>query len=113
MICCYQVTKIHRTKYGTAIASSARGSCNFGPLTDLAISVCRVMSIKTMLTQLLTSLACGLKILHEKNWRVSLCVQELHHPPNFLSATPGFQNLRDLSRKQRVSQFYRSPILGR
>ena len=42
----------------------------------------------------------SLKILHEKNWRVSLCAQELHHPPNFpwiLAATPGFQNLRDLS----------------
>ena len=45
---------------------------------------------------------CALKILHEKNWRVSLCVQELHHPPKFpriLVATPGFQNLRDLSRQ--------------
>ena len=40
-ICCYQVTKIFSTRYGSAIASSARGSCNFGPLTDLAISVFR------------------------------------------------------------------------
>ena len=34
-------------------------------------------------------------VLHEKNWRVSLLVQELHHPPNFpwiLAATLGFQN---------------------
>ena len=31
-----------------------------------------------------------------------VCVLELHHPPNFpsiLAATPGFQNLRDLSRQ--------------
>ena len=38
----------------------------------------------------------ALKILHEKNWRVSLCVHELHHPPNFLrilAATPGSQTL--------------------
>ena len=44
----------------------------------------------------------ALKILHEKNWRVSLGVQELHHPLKFLgilAATPGFQNLRDLSRQ--------------
>ena len=37
----------------------------------------------------------ALKMLHEKNWRVSLCVQEVYHPPNFLwilAATPGFQN---------------------
>ena len=34
-------------------------------------------------------------MVHEKNWRVSLRVQELHHPPNFpsiLAATPGSQN---------------------
>ena len=46
----------------------------------------------------------ALKILHAKNWRVSLCVQELYHPPKFLwilAATPGFQNLTvlDLSRQ--------------
>ena len=41
VICCYQVTKIVCTKHGSANASSARGPCNFGPLTDLAISVFR------------------------------------------------------------------------
>ena len=67
------------TRYGTAIASSARCPCNFGPLTDLAISVFREMSINTVLTQILWAL----QILHEKNWRASLRVQELHPPPNF------------------------------
>ena len=38
-ICCNQITKIFCTRYGSANASYARGSCNFGPLTDLAISV--------------------------------------------------------------------------
>ena len=61
VICCYQVTKIFCTRYGSAIASSARGPCNFGPLTDLAISVFREMSVNTVLTQLLTSLGCGLQ----------------------------------------------------
>ena len=61
VICCYQVTKIYSSKYGFAIASSARGPCNFGPLTDLAISVLREMSINTVLTQILTSLECGLQ----------------------------------------------------
>ena len=45
----------------------------------------------------LVTLAQAPKILHEKNWRVSLCVQEHHHPPKFpwiLAATPG-----DLSRQ--------------
>ena len=37
VICCYQVTKIFCTGYGSANASSARGSCNSGPLADLAI----------------------------------------------------------------------------
>ena len=46
VICCYQVTEIFCTRYGSASASSARGPCDFGPLTDLAISVCREMSKK-------------------------------------------------------------------
>ena len=56
MICCYQVTKIFSTRYGSAIASSARGPCNFSPLTDLAISVFREVNTNTVLTQILTSL---------------------------------------------------------
>ena len=60
VICCYQVTKIFCTKYGSAIASSARCPCNFGPLTDLAISVFKEMSINTVFTQIITSLECGL-----------------------------------------------------
>ena len=56
VICCNQVTKIFCTKYRSANASSARCPCNFGPLTDLAISVFTKMSIHTVLTQILTSL---------------------------------------------------------
>ena len=41
VICCNQITKIHSSRYGFAIASSAWGPCNFGPFTDLAISVFR------------------------------------------------------------------------
>ena len=111
VICCYQVTKIFSTRYGSANASSARGPCNFGPLADLAISVFREMSINTVLTQILTSRGWALKIVHEQNWRVSLCVQELFHPPDF---SEFLQPLRDigtqrrwLSSKQRVSPFYR------
>ena len=48
--CCYQVTEIYSSRYGFAIASSAWGPCNFGPFTDLAISVFREMSINTVLT---------------------------------------------------------------
>ena len=61
VICCYQVTKFFSTRYGSAIPSSAWGPCNFGPFTDLAISVFREMSINTMFTQILTSLNCGLQ----------------------------------------------------
>ena len=59
------------------------GPWNFGPLTDLAISVLRRMSFNTVLTQIRTSWMWSLQALHERNWRVSLCVQELHHPSNF------------------------------
>ena len=83
MICCYQVTKFFSTRYGFAIASSARAPCNFGPFTDLAISVFREMRINTVLTQNPhVSLSSAPKKLHEKNWRESLSVMEFHHPPN-------------------------------
>ena len=85
VICCYQVTKIFCTRYGSATASSARGPCDFSPLTDLANSVFGEMSFNTVLTQIRTSRMRGLlKILHEKNWRGSLCVQELFHPKDSL-----------------------------
>ena len=60
VIGCYQVTKIFCTKYGSAIASSARGPCDSGPLTDLAISIFREMSKNTVFTQILTSRRRGL-----------------------------------------------------
>ena len=53
--CCYQITKIFCSKYGSADASSARGPCNFGPLADLAISVFREVSFYTVFTQIRTS----------------------------------------------------------
>ena len=43
------------TRYGSANASSARGSSNFGPLTDLAISVFREVRINIVFTQIHTS----------------------------------------------------------
>ena len=61
VICCYQVTKIFYTRYGSANAFSAQDSCNFGPLTDLSISVFRDVSKNTVFTQILTSLECGSK----------------------------------------------------
>ena len=60
VICCYQVTKIFCTGYGSTNASSARGPCDFGPLADLAISVFREMSMNSVFTQILTSRGCGL-----------------------------------------------------
>ena len=83
MICCNQVTEIHSSRYGFAIASSAWCPCNFGPFTDLAISVFREMSMNIVFTQILVSLWSALKKPHEKNWRESLPVMEFRHPPNF------------------------------
>ena len=98
MICCYQVTKICSSRYGFAIASSAWCPCNFGPFTDLAISVFREMSINTVFTQILTSLCSRLSrnFMRRTGVRASLYhVLEFHHPPNFLrilAANPGSQN---------------------
>ena len=70
VICCYQVTKIFCTKYGSAIASSSRSPCNLGPLTDLAVSVFREVSIHCDYPNRHFSWLWALKRLHEKNWRV-------------------------------------------
>ena len=56
VICCNQITKIFRTRYGSANTSSARSPCDFGPLADLAISVFREVSKNTVLTQIHTSM---------------------------------------------------------
>ena len=46
----------------------------FGPLTNLTISL--EISANTVFVEIHTS-----RRQMEKNWRVSLCIQELHHPP--------------------------------
>ena len=53
VIDCDQITKIFCTKYGSAIASSARAPCDFGPLADLAISFFREVSTNTVKSTLL------------------------------------------------------------
>ena len=55
VICFNQITKIFRTRYGSANASSARCPCDFRPLTDLAISVFGEVSINTVFSQIHTS----------------------------------------------------------
>ena len=52
VICCNQITKIFCTRYASAIASSARGPRDLGPLADLAISVFREVSLNTVFTQI-------------------------------------------------------------
>ena len=84
MICCIKSIIIFCTRHGSANASSARSPCNVGPLTDLAFSVFREVSINTVYTKPHFSKAQALKMVHGKNWRVSLCVQELYHPRDFL-----------------------------
>ena len=51
----------------------------------------------------------ALKMVHEKNWRVSLCVQDLHRPRDFLSilaAIPVCRNLTGLTVLNRGLRFY-------
>ena len=93
VFCCYQVTKFVSTRHGFAIASSAWGPCDFGPFTNLAISVSWEMSTNTVLTQILTIFVIGSE---EPSW------DELAWEPrcNGISSStkfslniPGFQNL--------------------
>ena len=72
VICCYQVTKISCTRYGSAIASSARGPCNFGPFDrsrnfGLQRNEYRHCAYKKPHF----SWMWALKILLKKNWRVT------------------------------------------
>ena len=95
VICYNQITKIVCTRYGSAIASSAWGPCNSGPLTDLAISVFREMNINTMLTQILTSLECGLKryFMRRTGVRISVYWTFIIHQifPEFLQPLRDFR----------------------
>ena len=104
VICCDEVTNICGSRYGFAIASSAWSPCNFGPFTDLAISVFREMSINTVLTQILTSLFSRLQrgFMRRTGVRASLNWNFIIHQifPEFL------QPFRDL-RIWRVAPFYR------
>ena len=104
VICCYQITKIFSTRYGFAIASSAWGPCNFGPSTDLAISVFREMSFShSAYPNPHVSLLSAPKKLHEKNWRESLLVMNFIIHQIFLEFLQPFRDLRI----QRVTPFYR------
>ena len=55
------------------------------------------------------------KTLHEKNWRVSLCVQELYHPRDFLlilAAILEFRNTTGLTVLNRGLRFIWFWIFG-
>ena len=108
VVCCYQVTEVVSTRYGFAFASSARSPCNFGPLSDLAISVFRKVSFNNVFTQIHTFRRRRLQ-RWPKNWCVSLCVQELYHPRDFLkilAAIPVCRNTTGLSVPPRGLRFY-------
>ena len=56
VICCYQVTNIFSTRYGSAIASSARGALVILVLWQISqFRSLRTMSLNTVLTQIHTS----------------------------------------------------------
>ena len=100
MVCCCQVTKICGSRYGFAIASSAWGPCNFGPFTDLAISVFRELSMNIVFTQILTTLCSRLQrnVMRRTGVRISMYWNFIHQIfPEFL------QPFRDLRITTRVS----------
>ena len=62
------------------------GALEICPLTDLAISVNKEMSINTAYTDPHVSWMWALTTFHEKNWRVNRRVKEFHHPQNSLNS---------------------------
>ena len=83
VISCYQVSKIFCTRYDPTNTSSAQGPCDFGPLADLAIFGLSGSETKYCAWPNI-HYAQVLKMVHKKNSRVSLCVQEHFHPQDSL-----------------------------
>ena len=99
-----EVTKIFCTRYGSANASSARGTCNFSPFTDLTISVFRkwVSTLCLPKSSLLAGVGSKEWFMRRTGVWVSVFRNSVIHQifPEFL------QPLRDV-RTQRVSPFHR------
>ena len=108
VICCYHITKFFSSRYGFAIASSAWCPCNFGLLTDLAISVFKETSINIVLTWILTSLENGLwgHFMRRIGVKTSCNGISSSHK-NFPEFLHPFQDLRI----QRAAKFYRGFLL--
>ena len=70
MICCNQIIKIFCTKYGSAMASSARRPCHFGPLADPAISFFREVSMNSVLCSTISTLLINSK---DGSWKELAC----------------------------------------
>ena len=108
VICCNQITKIFCTKYGSANASSARNPCNFwssGRSRNFGLSGSEYKHCVYPNPHF----SQALKIVHEKNWRVSLCVQELYDPQEslwILAAIPVCRNDKGLPVLARDPHFY-------
>ena len=104
VICCYQVTKFFSTRYGSAIASSAWGPCNFGRfyrsrkfgLQGNGFQHCVYPNPHGLLN-------VGSKdaSLRRTGVRVSVYWNFIIHQIffEFLQPPPGFQSLHDLSRQ--------------
>ena len=109
MICCYQVTNIFCTRYGSAIASSARGPCDFGPLTDLAFSVFREVNINTDQNPYFSQAKAKDGSWEELAFE-SLCSgisSSTKFSLNSCSHSRGFRPCATCVGKQQVSPFYR------
>ena len=66
------ITKIFRTKYGSANASPARVPCNFRPQANITISVFQKVRVDTLLSQTCTTFARG---------SIGIDVAEHSYPP--------------------------------
>ena len=72
VICCYQVTKVFRSRHDCTSAFSARSPCNLVSQADIAISVLREVS-KNAGAYPIPLLLAALKTIDEKELEASRC----------------------------------------
>ena len=106
VICCNQITKIFCTRYGFANTFFARSPFDFlssGRSRNFGLSGSEYEH--SVYPNPHFSQALAQKIIHEKNWRVSLCLQELCHPQDFLCSHSSMLEFNKSHRSRSGSSF--------
>ena len=90
VICCNQ-NQYFCTRYGSANVSSARSPCDFSSGRSRNFGLSESEYKHCVYPNPHFSQPWALKMIHEKNFCVSLCVQELCHPQDFFEFLQPFR----------------------